>query len=72
MRGFGFGVGVGVGCDCGPVVLAVVEPDLGPKFWHLGGAFAHLSLFARQTLNLISGRGRSEQKYQRLRICMTW
>jgi len=41
-------------------LLAVVEPDLGPKFWHLGGAFAHLSLFARQTLNLISERGRSE------------
>ncbi|KAH8774846.1 hypothetical protein BGZ57DRAFT_854837 [Hyaloscypha finlandica] len=41
-------------------LLAVVEPDLGPKFWHLGGAFAHLSLFAGQTLNLISERGRSE------------
>jgi hypothetical protein len=41
-------------------LLAVVEPDLGPKFWHLGGAFAHLSLFAGQTLSLISERGRSE------------
>jgi hypothetical protein len=41
-------------------LLAVVEPDLGPKFWHLGGAFAHLSLLAEQTLNLISERGRSE------------
>jgi hypothetical protein len=41
-------------------LLAVVEPDLGPKFWHLGGAFAHLSLFAGQALNLISERGRSE------------
>ncbi|PMD50318.1 uncharacterized protein K444DRAFT_265621 [Hyaloscypha bicolor E] len=49
-------------------VLAVVEPDLGPKFWHLGGAFAHLSLFARQTLNLILGRGRSEHNIRDLRI----
>jgi hypothetical protein len=53
-------------------LLAVVEPDLGPKFWHLGGAFAHLILFAGQALNLISERGRSEHTVLSETENMTW